>query len=101
MYTFNVVLYMYVHKLFKLMLLPEIQNDENAIEESLDEFEENIFITLSCCRGISDPVSKSMLANFNDERFYQMLRISRDQFIKLFNILKDSEEFNKPHSRKQ
>ena len=48
MYTFNVLIFMYVHKLFKLMLLPQIQNDENAVEENLN-LKKNIFITL-CCR---------------------------------------------------
>ena len=84
-------MYMYVHKLFKLMLLPEIRNDENAVEESLNEFKENIFMN-----EISDP--DDILANLNDERLKKILRISRDQFIELLNVIK---EFNKPHSRKQ
>uniref|UniRef100_A0A0K8VC70 Putative nuclease HARBI1 n=1 Tax=Bactrocera latifrons TaxID=174628 RepID=A0A0K8VC70_BACLA len=85
----------------------EVDEDGEAVDKILDELDANVEVVLSCRRGVEHEVPKSpvwlneILNKFDENRFRQMLRVSKEQFNKIFNLIKNDPEFNKAHSSKQ
>ncbi|XP_034486475.1 protein ANTAGONIST OF LIKE HETEROCHROMATIN PROTEIN 1-like [Drosophila innubila] len=72
---------------------------DSEIDEIMDDFLDDVMVIYFCRRGIGLKVPKpikwryNILSSFNDEHFYQMLRVSRNQFAKLVYLIKGDKVF--------
>ncbi|XP_018792803.1 PREDICTED: uncharacterized protein LOC108971293 [Bactrocera latifrons] len=81
--------------------------DDDAVDAVLDELADNISVIMECWRGDYSIIPKSdiwrnnILTTLDEGRSRQMLRIDRDRYNILVDLIKNDEEFNKAHSCKQ
>ncbi|XP_050322655.1 uncharacterized protein LOC126754590 [Bactrocera neohumeralis] len=89
------------------MDIEEIESDDDAVDAVLNELADNISVIMECRRGDYSTIPKSdiwrnnILTTLDEDRFRQMLRVGRDQYNMLVDLIKNDEEFNKAHSCKQ
>ncbi|XP_039969953.1 uncharacterized protein LOC120781797 [Bactrocera tryoni] len=73
----------------------EVDEDGEAVDKILDELDMNVQVVLSCRRGVEHEVPKSpvwrneILNKFDENRFRQMLRVSKEQFNNIFHLIKN------------
>ncbi|KAL7724695.1 hypothetical protein ACLKA6_018881 [Drosophila palustris] len=91
--------------LWELELLDD--NDHAAYDEVMDELMEDILTISSCCRGIEFSVPKSfdwrthVLPNLNEDRFLQMLRVTKMQFQTIVEFVRNDSGFKSSLFRPQ
>ncbi|XP_039961206.1 uncharacterized protein LOC120775208 [Bactrocera tryoni] len=90
----------------EIMDIDEIESDDDAVDAVLDELADNISV-MECRRGVyctipkSDIYRNNILTTLDEDRFRQMLRVDRDQYKVLVELIKNDEQFNKARSCKQ
>ncbi|KAI8115356.1 Protein ANTAGONIST OF LIKE HETEROCHROMATIN PROTEIN 1 [Lucilia cuprina] len=91
----------------EIMFIEDIESNDDAVDEVLDELVENLFLVMECRRGFFNTVPKSViwrddiLTTLDENRFRQMLRVERKQFLMLCDLIRNDPEFTKAHSSKQ
>ncbi|XP_039950044.1 uncharacterized protein LOC120767825 [Bactrocera tryoni] len=79
------------------MDIEEIESDDDAVDAVLDELGDNISVVMECRRGVYSTIRKSdiwrnnILTTLDEDRFRQMLRVDRDQYNMLVDLIKNDD----------
>ncbi|XP_065354359.1 uncharacterized protein LOC135948833 [Calliphora vicina] len=91
----------------EIVFKEDMECNDDAVEEVLDELAENLYVLMECRRAFFCAVPKSdiwrdnILSTLDEVRFRQMLRVDRKQFAMLCDLIRNNAEFTKAHSCKQ